>query len=203
MSLWIFQFGVKFAKEIQTEKSTKSIDMKTLIFTIILLVGCGIADLSAQKSNKARTEHMRLNTTANSKFHLGFSAGATGGVGLSARFWHQAIGIQTTAGYFGVNDQRQVSLGLTALGRVYRGKQVNLLVFASHSETIELTSQENESSLLIYRPVVVHGTGAGMGFEFASRSNTGFSLLIGFGQSSIFQSDVINSIAEVGIHHRF
>ncbi|MFT5185560.1 MAG: hypothetical protein ACI84C_002708 [Flavobacteriales bacterium] len=177
--------------------------MKTLIIAIILLVGCGIADLSAQKSNKARTEHIRLNTTANSKVHIGFSAGATGGIGLSARFWHRAIGIQTTVGYFGMNEQRQMSLGLTALGRFYRGRQVNLLVFASHSESFHIESPDVDESFQNVMPLVAHGTGTGMGFEFASRWNTGLSLLVGFGQSSFFQSDVINLIADVGIHHRF
>lgn len=203
MSLWGASFGCKFAKEILTEKSTKTINMKTLFVSLLLLAGFALTDLSAQSSNKARTEHMRLNTTANSKFHLGFSAGATGGIGLSARFWHKAIGIQTTAGYFGVNDQRQVSLGLTALGRFYRGKRVNLLVFASHSESLELTPPSENSFYLLNRPKVANGTGGGIGFEFASRSHTGFSLLMGFGQSSVFNSNVINAIAEVGIHHRF
>lgn len=177
--------------------------MKKLIITLSLIAGFSTAQLTAQVSNKARTEHIRLNTVANSKVHVGFSAGATGGVGLSTRFWYKSIGIQTTAGYFGVNEDRQVSAGLTLLGRFYRGKSVNLLVFASHSETFDLDSPNEGSRYVIAKPKVVSGTGAGMGFEFASRAKTGFSLLLGFGQSTFFQSNVVNAIAEVGIHHRF
>ncbi|MCB0760776.1 MAG: hypothetical protein KDC12_04570 [Flavobacteriales bacterium] len=155
----------------------------------------------AQESHKRQTESLRLNTAANSTFHLGTAFGMTGGNGLSARVWYKQFGIQANAGYFGVNNMRQINLGATAMGRVYRGKAANILLFVSHSGS-QFLDKERADSFFI-RQKVMHGTGAGVGFEFAPRSNAGVSLLVGMGESSIYRSHQLNAIFELGIHRRF
>jgi len=132
----------------------------------------------------------------NSPHHIGASAGATTGFGLSYRYWPSKLGIQvTTLPTFMQNEGSVTSLGASVLYTLNDGDKIDLYSYLGNSILFLNSSTDSE---------LEYNAGIGLGFKFDIFDELNINAQFGYGGLNITENyAVFSMVGEVGLYYHF
>lgn len=138
---------------------------------------------------------------------LGINIGATTGIGLSYKHWHDKLGIQITALPIKIKNDFDFSIGLTGFYMVRQRRLMNMFIYTGHNimtDEFEFIYDMNPINSFInsYNRYDDFSYNASVGFGAELGKNPLITVMVGYGAFDILGDYKLFPTVDVGLHFR-